>query len=146
MSVKIVFAAPVLSLSLLVTGCITVGTSSPGKTRDALALGNVEDKALVYFMAPQLGGNIVNIAVDGRTAGKVKDRTFISCYLAPGMHHITTRGQFPVRSKWDVQMIFDPHKTYYIITTYAKARLSDPPSSRRILTQYYSLSKNSHCE
>jgi len=90
MSVKIFFAVTVLSLSLAVTGCITVGTSSPGKTTDALASSNVEDKALVYFMAPQMGGFIVNISIDGRVVGKVKDRTFIRCYLAPGMHRITT--------------------------------------------------------
>jgi hypothetical protein len=140
------FAATLVSsLSLFVTGCVTVGAAPPEKARESLALGNTVNKALVYFMAPQIGGFIVNVVVNGRAVGKVKDRSFIYCRFDPGSYEIVTDGQFPITMKGTVSLTFEANKTYYVLTPYGQARVSDPASSRRVLTEYYSLSKNSNC-
>lgn len=142
---RIVSAAAILSLVLITTGCVTVSVASPEQTRKALAAGNVADKALVYFMAPQIGGFILNIAVNGRIVGKVKDRTFIYCYFDPGSYDLTTDGQFPITSKWKTLMAVESNSTYYIITPYGPPRFNEPASSRRVLSEYYSLSEHMNC-
>jgi hypothetical protein len=134
-----------LLLSLMVAGCVTVGAAPAVQTREALALGNVGDKALVYFMAPQIGGTIVNVVVNGRVVGKVKDRTFIFCHFDPGSYDVTPDGQFPSVTGSTVKMAFEANKTYFVLTPYQQVKFSDPASSRRVLSEYYSLSKSSNC-
>jgi hypothetical protein len=138
--------AAIGSILVVVSGCATVGTTSPQEARNALAATAVESKALVYFMAPQIGGFIVNISMNGRNVGKVKDRTFIYCYFAPGSYDVVTDGQFPIMGKWSATMSIDQNKTYYIMVPYGPARFVQPESARRTLNEYYSLSKIMDCK
>lgn len=141
-----ILVGAILTVSQAISGCVTVGNASAAETNEALAAPNVANKALVYFMAPQIGGHILNIAVDNRAVGKVKDRTFVHCYFDPGRYQLKTDGQFPIMGEWVVAMDLEPNETYYILTPYGPARFNESVSSRQVLHDYYTLSKSSACD
>lgn len=129
----------ILSMTVSLIGCVTVSSASQQETLKALNLQPAENAALVYVMAPQTGGFIFTVFINGKKIGKLKDQHFLYVMAKPGSLELATESQFPIFVDSKTIFSVEAGQTYYILARYHNARNVDEPSARRVLTEHYSL-------
>lgn len=101
-----------LTLSLSLFSCSTAKLASPGEAERLRSMTPPDDKALVYFFRPAIGGAIIgmNISCDGMHIGSTTGKRYIYTLASPGKHEFVSHAE----NKDELVLVAEAGKTYFI--------------------------------